>query len=119
MGTVSKNVDIYAPLTDEQKEELKKADKMPITFDEDCHELTPEQLYEYKIASKPFYIDELKALKEISKQRQQDRVKQTVAIRLSPQALEKAKSLGKGYTSVLSRILEDALNNKEALKRFL
>ncbi|MCD7741533.1 MAG: hypothetical protein LUI06_04955 [Ruminococcus sp.] len=60
MGTVSKNIDIYAPLTDEQKEELKRADRMPITFDEDCPELTPEQLSGFTRSSKTFSVDEPK-----------------------------------------------------------
>ncbi|MEI3175137.1 MAG: BrnA antitoxin family protein [Lachnospiraceae bacterium] len=45
--------------------------------------------------------------------------KQTVTIRLSPQALKKARSLGKGYTSVLSRILENALNDPNTIKHYL
>lgn len=119
MGTVIKNIDIYAPLTDEQKKELEKADKMPISFDDDCPELTDEQLSQFTRMSKPFSIDELRELKEISEQRQQDRVKQTIAIRLSPQAIAKAKSLGKGYTSVLSRILEAALADNDTIKHYL
>ena len=39
--------------------------------------------------------------------------------RLSPQALKKARSLGKGYTSVLSRILENALNDPNTIKHYL
>ena len=40
-------------------------------------------------------------------------------LRLSPQALSKARSLGKGYTSVLSRILENALNNPDVIRQNL
>lgn len=93
-----------APLTDEQKEMLKKADAKPVEFDEDCPELSPEDLMEFKRAS------------EI---RREERRKQTVTIRISPQALSKARSLGKGYTSVLSRILEMALNDSEMIKKCL
>ena len=50
---------------------------------------------------------------------QQTQTKQTVAIRLSPQALTKAKSLGKGYTTILSRILETALADNEIIKQYL
>ncbi len=119
MGTVTKNIDIYAHLTDEQKEDLKKAEETPVVFDDDCPELTSEQLSDFTRATEPFSVEELKNLKEISEQRKQDRVKQTVAIRLSPQAAAKAKSLGKGYTSVLSRILENALSDNEIIKRYL
>jgi hypothetical protein len=39
--------------------------------------------------------------------------------RLSPEALKKAKMLGKGYTSVLSRILEEALDSPETIRHNL
>ena len=32
------------PLTEEQKDEIKEAKRHPITFDEDCPELSPEML---------------------------------------------------------------------------
>ena len=48
-----------------------------------------------------------------------ERCKQTVTLRLSPQALKKAKSLGKGYTSILSRILENALDNPDIIQHNL
>ena len=51
--------------------------------------------------------------------RNEERRKKTVSIRLSSQALKKARSLGKGYTSILSRILEDALNDNETIKKYL
>lgn len=90
---VRKNIDIYAPLTEEQKAMLDRAESMPIVFDEDCPELTEEELQEFR---------------RVSDVRRESRKKQTVTIRLSPAALTKAKSLGKGYTSVLSRMLENA-----------
>ena len=58
-------------------------------------------------------------LKCISDARKVDRQKQTVTLRLSAQALTKAKSLGKGYTSILSRILESALDDPEIIKHNL
>jgi len=63
-----------------------------------------------------FSETELMQFKRISSERRADRQKQTVTLRLSPQALEKARSLGKGYTSVLSRILEKALDNPDTIK---
>ena len=90
--------------TDEQIKMLQAAASRPIQFDEDCPELT---------------VDELKEFKRISDEKRMKRRKQTVTLRLSPQALQKAKSLGKGYTSVLSRILENALNDNELLKKNL
>ena len=92
------------PLTEEQIERLKALKDRPITYDEENPPLTEEQLSKFRLAS------------ELNRER---RNKQTVTIRLSPSALEKAKSLGKGYTSVLSRMLEIALQDNEFIERCL
>ncbi len=65
------------------------------------------------------FHEELAQFKRISEFRKEERRKQTVSVRLSPQALDKARSLGKGYTSVLSRMLEVALNDKDFIQRCL
>lgn len=101
---VQKEIDVTAPLTPEQKEMIKKASKMPIVYDEDSPELTDEELAQFR---------------RVSDIRKEERRKQTVTIRLSSKSLNKAKSLGKGYTSVLSRLLEEALNDNEMIKRCL
>ncbi len=92
------------PLTTEQRKMLEEAAKYPITFDEDCPELTDEQL---------------KKFKRISKEKREKRRKQNVTLRLSYKSFQKAKSLGDGYTSVLSRILENALNDNDTIEKFL
>lgn len=97
-------IDVTQAPTDAQKKMLLQASQKPVTFDEDCPEFSKEELQQFK---------------KISAGRQNDRVKQTVTLRLSPQALKKAKSLGKGYTSVLSRILEDILGCADAVQKYL
>ena len=101
---VQRDIDLNRKLTPEEIEMLKEAMKRPIEYDEDNPELTDEQLEQMRRAA------------EIKRQ---ERRKQTVTLRLSPQALRKAKSLGKGYTSVLSRILENALMDNEIIKKNL
>lgn len=91
-------------LTEEQEEMLANAARKPVQPDEDCPELTEEDLAQ-------FY--------RVSEKRREERRKQTVTLRLSPQALNTAKSLGKGYTSVLSRILENALKDKDVIQQYL
>lgn len=91
-------------LTNEQINEIKEAAKKPIVFDEDCPELTDKELSKFR---------------KISDIRKEERRKQTVTLRLSSKSLRKAKSLGKGYTAVLSRILENALNDDDLIKRNL
>ncbi|MDE6519360.1 MAG: BrnA antitoxin family protein [Ruminococcus sp.] len=97
--------DFSKPLTEEEIEMLNALADMPAEPDEDCPELTDEQL--------------AKLAEQARIRRQQRGTKQTVAIRLSPQALTKAKSLGKGYTTILSRILEETLANNELIKQYL
>ena len=104
MAIVKYTLDPNKPLTEEQIERLKALKDRPITYDEENPPLTEEQLSKFRLAS------------ELNRER---RNKQTVTIRLSPSALEKAKSLGKGYTSVLSRMLEIALQDNEFIERCL
>lgn len=91
-------------LTEEQIERLKALAEREPVYDEDNPPLTEEQLA---------------LVRKLAKEKREQRNKQNVTIRLSPAALQKARSLGKGYTSVLSRILEEALNDNEVIARNL
>lgn len=93
--------ELTSELTQEELLDLKTAEEKPVTYDEDSPEMTPEMLMQFKRMNK------------------EERVKQTVSLRLSPSTLNKAKSLGKGYTSVLSRLLDLAINDEEMLKKCL
>ncbi|MDR1736266.1 MAG: BrnA antitoxin family protein [Oscillospiraceae bacterium] len=101
---MQKVIDVNEPLSSEQLAMLERAKNLPILYDEDCPEFSEE---------------ELKQFRRVSDERRSDRQKQTVTLRLSPQALRKARSLGKGYTSVLSRILESALENPDVVNHHL
>lgn len=101
---IRKEIDFNKPLTDKQKKMLEELRERPVTPDDDCPELTAEQLKQFA---------------RVSEKNREERRKQTVTLRLSPQAVRTAKSLGKGYTSVLSRILENALRDAESLKHYL
>ena len=101
---VRKSIDVKKKPSEKQNKILQEMEKKPISYDEDCPELSDEELAQFR---------------RISDIRNEERRKQTVSLRLSPQAMKKAKSLGKGYTSVLSRILDAALNDNEVIKKFL
>lgn len=104
MATVKTYIDFSQPIPKQVIDEIEEAEKYPTVFDEDCPELTDEQL---------------KKFAELARLQRAERVKKVVSLRISPAALEKAQKLGKGYTGVLSRILENALNNPELLKQCL
>lgn len=89
------------PLTEEQKAELRALRDREPEPDDESPEITAEQIAEFK---------------RVAAERKEERNKQNVTLRLSPQALAKARSLGKGYTSVLSRILENALNDPDIIR---
>jgi len=99
-----KTIDISKGPSQEQIEMLAKAAKIPIHDEAEYPEFSEIELQQFK---------------KISGERRADRQKQTVTLRLSPQALERARSLGKGYTSVLSRILEKALVDPDLIKQNL
>ncbi len=98
---VRKEIDVSKPLTKEQLNELEEAIKRPIVYDEDCPQLTEEQLRSFHRVN------------------DYNRKTTNISIRLSNSTLSKAKSLGKGYTSIMNRILEDVLNDNEKLKNYL
>ena len=96
--------EMMEPLTDEEREEIEALKDIEPRPDED---------------SPAYSLEELREMKRITEDRKAERNKQSVTLRLSPSALAKAKSLGKGYTSILSRIIENALNDPESLRKSL
>lgn len=101
MATIKKRIDVNAELTEEQLNMLKKAEEMSPSFDEDNPPLTKSELKQFKRVS------------DVIEEERKSTRKQNVTLRLSPSAVNKAKSLGKGYTSILAKIIEKALDNPD------
>lgn len=101
---VRKTIKIGEVPSRKQIEEIEAAEKMPIMYDEDSPEFTYEEILEM-----------VKATEE----KRNGRKKEAVTIRVSADTLKKAKATGKGYTSFLSRLLENAINNKDMVARSL
>ena len=93
-----------AHLTRKQLEELEAAKKLPPVYDEESPELTEKQIAEFM---------------EIAKQQRDERRKQVVSLRISPATLRKAKALGRGYTGILSRLLDLAIDDPDLVKKCL
>ncbi len=98
------DVDVKKAPTIEQIEILERASKLPLSFDEDCPELSEEELAKFR---------------RISDERKTERRKQVITLRVSASTLAKAKSLGAGYSGVLSRMLDMCLSDPEIIKRCL
>ena len=91
-------------LTKEQILMVREAAKRPVVPDDDNPELTDEQLA---------------SMNRIHELRRADRRRQNVTLRLTPQAIRKAKALGKGYSGILSRIVESVLDDPATLSKYL
>ena len=97
-------IDVNEKPTKEQIDEIRKAAKTEVVCDEDCPELS---------------LTMIKELKTAAEERRQRNLKHNLTLRVSQHTLEQARRLGKGYTSIISRILDDAFKNPEMLKKYL
>ncbi len=98
------SIDVNKAPTKEQIMMLDKAAARKVVFDEDCPELSEEDLAKFR---------------KISDERRNERRKQILTLRVSASTLSKAKSLGSGYSGVLSRMLDVCLNDPDMIKRCL
>ena len=85
----------------QRQAEIRAAANRPVSYTEDAPRLTAEELAEFK---------RLNA---------EGRRKVNCTLRLSKASLDWWKSLGDGYTAVMSRMLEEARNYPELLKRIV
>ena len=91
-------------LTEDQILMVREASQRPLAADDDNPELTDEQLALFR---------------RVHESRQEDRKRKNVTLRLTPQAIQKAKALGKGYSGILSRIIESVLDDPAMLSKYL
>ena len=87
--------------TKEQIKEIQAAEKKSITYTDLAPKLTDKELAEFK------------------KINAENRKKIPCTLRISKKSLEWWKSLGDGYTSAMARMLEDAKNHPELLKKII
>ena len=90
--------------TETQVKEIEAAANRPVIPDEEAPELTLEQYTE---------------MAELARQRKSRKNKPVIALRISPDTLEKAKATGKGYTGFLSRLLDNAINDPSLVSKSL
>ena len=101
---VRKTVHAGQQPTEAMIREIEAAATRPVVPDEDAPELTMEQYAE---------------MAEIARKRRSKNVKPVLALRISPETLEKAKATGKGYTGFLSRLLDNAINDPQMVSKSL
>lgn len=102
---VSKTIDVSKPLSEKQLQELEKLNQSPINLtDEENPEITDEELERFKL---------------VSEERRKARCKPSVTIRVNPNTLEKGKKIGKGYTSIMARIIDSVFADDNQLEKYL
>ena len=102
MGITRSTVRAGQKPTKEQLKQIRDIAKRPIHYTEDCPESTPEALAEFAA---------------MARARRKKKVKPMIALRVEPEALEKYKALGKGYTGIMADVLNYAANNPEILSK--
>ena len=107
MATIKKTIDLSEELTEKQLQMLKEAEEKPYQYDPDNPPITEEELAQFSRVS------------DLIRDEKMNRRKQNVTLRLSPATINKAKALGKGYSSILSRIIEKALDDPKIVESLL
>ena len=104
MGKTTLKEMMEKPLSEKEQEKIRKAAKRPVVYDEDCPELTDEQLSQFR---KVHYENQLLRRKEV------------LSLRVYPTTISKAKALGPGYTNICAKLLDLALDDPELIKKAL
>ena len=100
MNMVKMNLnDLNTELSAEELQELENAEKKEPVFDDDSPLLMKEQLMQFTRINR------------------ENRTKPTISLRISPATLKKAKQYGKGYTGLLSRLLDAAIEDEELVRK--
>ena len=90
--------------TPAQIKRINEAAKRPIVYDEDCPELTDAQLAEFV---------------SVAKEREKNRKKRILSLRVAVDTIRIGKSFGKGWTGIMARLLDLAVRDKALLQRAL
>jgi len=75
---------------------IKEAARKPIRYTDDCPPSSPEALKEFA---------------HLAAERNRRKKKKSITIRIAPDILESYKTMGDGYTGIMSDVLKYAVNN--------
>jgi len=79
---------------------LKKIARQPINYTADCPRSSPEALKEFA---------------QLAAERNRRKKKKSITIRVTPDVLDSYKTMGNGYTAIMSDVLQYAINNPAVL----
>ena len=102
MGITRSTVKVGQKPTKEQLRKIREIAKRPIHYTEDCPESTPEALAEFAA---------------MARARRKRKTKPMIALRMEPEALEKYRALGSGYTGIMADVLNYVADNPDILSK--
>jgi uncharacterized protein (DUF4415 family) len=100
MAIIRSTVRVGQKPTKDVVKRLKKAARRPINYTEDAPRSSPEALKEFA---------------QLAVERNRRKKKQTITIRITPEVLESYKTMGSGYTGIMSDVLQYAVKNPAVL----
>ena len=100
MGITRSTVMVGQKPPKEAIKEARKAARRPINYTEEAPRSSPEALKEFA---------------HLAAERNRRKKKQTITIRVTPEVLESYKTMGSGYTGIMSDVLQYAVNNPAIL----
>ena len=100
MGITESTVWVGQKIPKDVIKRVKKAARKPIRYTEDCPRSTPEALKEFA---------------QLAAERNRRKKKKLITIRIAPDVLESYKTMGDGYTGIMSDVLRYAVNNPAIL----
>ena len=100
MGIIKSTVVVGQKPPKDVIKRLNKIAKGPINYTEDCPPSSPEALKEFA---------------QLAAERNRRKKKQSITIRVTPDVLESYKTMGSGYTAIMSDVLQYAVNNPSVL----
>ena len=100
MGIIRSTVRVGQKPPKEVIQEIRRAARKPIRYTEDCPPSSPEALKEFA---------------QLAAERNRRKKKQTITIRIAPDVLESYKTMGSGYTGIMSDVLQYAVKNPSVI----
>jgi uncharacterized protein (DUF4415 family) len=100
MAIIRSTVRVGQKIPKEVIKEVRRAAQMPINYTEDAPRSSPEALKEFA---------------QLAAERNRRKKKKSITIRIAPDVLESYKTMGSGYTGIMSDVLQYAVNNPEVL----
>jgi len=108
MGTIKSTIKVGQKIPKEilklAKEQVMEARKAPKVYDVECPPSKPDALAEFAAMARNL-------------RKKQRKTSSVVALRIKPDTLLKYKALGRGYTGIMSDVLNYAADNPEILNK--